>query len=179
MSEKYRISELAQKAGVTNRTVHYYVGRGLLPPPDGAGVGTTYREEHLSRLRLIKKLQEKYLPLEKIKEIISGMNVEEIEQALEDKGLPEPAGIQGIAFDANVLKKTMSSETEEKTSIDYPLFMAVDDYQPGGDEAGEVIYVRAELGAGIELHIPVELLEEQPDLIAKVRKYTMKLIKGK
>lgn len=88
MSEKYRISELAQRAGVTNRTVHYYVGRGLLPPPDGAGVGTTYREEHLLRLRLIKKLQEQYLPLEKIKEIISEMNIEEVEQALEDKGLP-------------------------------------------------------------------------------------------
>lgn len=179
MSEKYRIGELAQKAGVTNRTVHYYVGRGLLPPPDGAGVGTTYREEHLLRLRLIKKLQEQYLPLEKIKEIISAMNVEEVEQALEDKGLPESAGTQGIALDANVFKKTMHSETEGRTGVSYPLFSAVDDYESGGDEAREVIYVRAELGAGIELHVPAELLEEQPDLVAKVRKYTRKLIKGK
>ncbi len=179
MSEKYRISELAQKAGVTNRTVHYYVGRGLLPPPDGAGVGTTYREEHLHRLRLIKRLQEQYLPLEKIKEIISGMNVEEVEQALRDKGLPELGRSKEIAFDSDVMEKIMYAETEERTGVDYPLFMAVDDYRPVGDEAREAIYVRAELGAGIELHVPAELLHEQPDLIAKVRKYTMKLIKGK
>ena len=179
MSEKYRIGELAQKAGVTNRTVHYYVGRGLLPPPEGAGVGTTYREEHLLRLRLIKKLQEQYLPLEKIKEIISGMNVEEVEQALGDKGLPELGRSKEIAFDSDAMEKIMYSETEERTRVDSPLFMAVDDHQPGGDEAGEAIYVRATLGAGIELHIPAELLEEQPDLIAKVRKYTMELIKGK
>jgi len=177
MSEKYRISELAQKAGVTNRTVHYYVGRGLLPPPDGAGVGTTYREEHLLRLRLIKKLQEQYLPLEKIKEIISTMNMEEVEQALEDKGFPEPAGIQGIAFDTNVIEKTMYSEMEDRT--DYPLLMPIDDYRAGVDGPREDVYIRAALGAGIELHVPAQLLEEQPDLIAKVRKYTMKLIKGK
>jgi DNA-binding transcriptional MerR regulator len=177
MSEKYRISELAQKAGVTNRTVHYYVGRGLLPPPDGAGVGTTYREEHLLRLRLIKKLQEQYLPLEKIKEIINGMNMEEVEQALEDKRLPERAGTQGIAFDTNVIEKTMYSETEVRT--DYPLLMPTDDYREGIDGTGEDIYIRAALGAGIELHVPAELLEEQPDLITKVKKYTMKLIKGK
>ncbi|NLX02738.1 MAG: MerR family transcriptional regulator [Syntrophomonadaceae bacterium] len=177
MSEKYRISELAQKAGVTNRTVHYYVGRGLLPPPDGAGVGTTYREEHLSRLRLIKKLQEKYLPLEKIKEIISGMNVEEIEQALEDKGLQHPARIQGIAFDTSVIEKTMYSETEDRT--DCPLLVPIDDYRAAVDGNREDVYIRAVLGAGIELHVPAKLLEEQPDLIAKVRKYTTKLIKAK
>lgn len=177
MSEKYRISELAQKAGVTNRTVHYYIGRGLLPPPDGAGVGTTYQEEHLLRLRLIKKLQEQYLPLEKIKEIISEMNIEEVEQALEDKGHPEPAGTQGIAFDTNVIEKTMYSETEDRT--DYPLLVPMDDYRAGVDGIREDVYIRAALGAGVELHVPAELLEEQPDLIAKVRKYTMKLIKRK
>ncbi|HHV15399.1 MAG TPA: MerR family transcriptional regulator [Gelria sp.] len=179
MSEKYRISELAQKAGVTNRTVHYYVGRGLLPPPDGAGVGTTYRKEHLLRLRLIKKLQEQYLPLEKIKEITSGMKMEEIEQALEGGGAQEMARPKEIALDSDVIEKIMYSETKERTGADYPLFTTVDDYRLGGDEARGNVYVRAVLGAGIELHVPAELFHEQPDLIAKVRKYTMKLIKGK
>lgn len=41
-SEQYRIGELAEKAGVTKRTIHYYMGRGLLPAPQGTGLGTTY-----------------------------------------------------------------------------------------------------------------------------------------
>jgi len=55
----------------------------------------------------------------------------------------------------------------------------IDDYRAAVDGNREDVYIRAVLGAGIELHVPAKLLEEQPDLIAKVRKYTTKLIKAK
>ena len=81
---EYRIGELAEAAGVSRRTIHYYVGRGLLPAPDGAGLGTTYSDEHLHRLLLIKKLQEEYLPLEQIKLRLAGMGLGEVRGALDD-----------------------------------------------------------------------------------------------
>ena len=67
---EYKVSELADKAGVTKRTIHYYISKGLLLPPEGNGVNSLYNDEHLERLLLIKKLQSEYMPLNKIREYI-------------------------------------------------------------------------------------------------------------
>lgn len=80
---EFRIGELAEAAGVTRRTIHYYVGRGLLPAPSGAGLGTTYGDEHYWRLLLIKKLQEEYLPLEQIRQRLASMSLGEVRSALD------------------------------------------------------------------------------------------------
>lgn len=67
---KYKVSELAEKAGVTKRTIHYYISKGLLLPPEGTGINSLYNDEHLERILLIKKLQAEYMPLNKIREYI-------------------------------------------------------------------------------------------------------------
>lgn len=67
---EYKVSELAEKAGVTKRTIHYYISKGLLLPPNGNGVNSTYDDSHLERLLLIKKLQNEFMPLNKIREYI-------------------------------------------------------------------------------------------------------------
>ena len=67
---EYKVSELADKAGVTKRTIHYYISKGLLLPPNGSGVNSTYDDSHLERLMLIKKLQNEFMPLNKIREYI-------------------------------------------------------------------------------------------------------------
>lgn len=67
---KYKVSELAEKAGVTKRTIHYYISKGLLLPPEGTGINSLYNDEHLERILLIKKLQAEYVPLNKIREYI-------------------------------------------------------------------------------------------------------------
>ena len=67
---EYKVSELAQNAGVTKRTIHYYISKGLLMPPDGSGVNSSYSDSHLERILLIKKLQAEYMPLNKIREYI-------------------------------------------------------------------------------------------------------------
>ena len=67
---KYKVSKLAEKAGVTKRTIHYYISKGLLLPPEGTGINSLYNDEHLERILLIKKLQAEYMPLNKIREYI-------------------------------------------------------------------------------------------------------------
>ena len=67
---EYKVSELAQKAGVTKRTIHFYISKGLLMPPKGAGVNSLYDDTDLERLNLIKKLQSEFMPLNKIREYI-------------------------------------------------------------------------------------------------------------
>ncbi|MFE9173270.1 MerR family transcriptional regulator [Streptomyces kebangsaanensis] len=52
------IDELASRAGVTVRTVRFYSGRGLLPPPViGPRRVGHYGPEHLARLALIEEMQ--------------------------------------------------------------------------------------------------------------------------
>jgi DNA-binding transcriptional MerR regulator len=60
----FRLEDLARAADVSARTVRYYVQRGLLPAPEFRGKDTAYGPEHLSRLRVIKRLQQERLPLE-------------------------------------------------------------------------------------------------------------------
>ena len=76
---KYKVSELADKAGVTKRTIHYYISKGLLLPPEGSGVNSLYNDEHLERILLIKKLQSEYMPLNKIREYILEHPKEKVE----------------------------------------------------------------------------------------------------
>jgi DNA-binding transcriptional MerR regulator len=89
--EAMKLDALAAKAGTTPRTVRYYVQRGLLPAPEFRGRDTAYRREHLVRLRAIRKLQERYLPLDVIQATLSGRTLAEIERLAEGKDLPHGA----------------------------------------------------------------------------------------
>jgi len=66
VKDTFRLEELAAEAGVSPRTVRYYVQKGLLPAPQFRGKDTSYDRDHLLRLRVIRRLQEAYLPLEAI-----------------------------------------------------------------------------------------------------------------
>ena len=64
------LTELADRAGVSIRTVRYYLQQGLLPKPEARGPGAHYTEEHLDRLLLIKRLQREHLPLAEIRRVL-------------------------------------------------------------------------------------------------------------
>lgn len=78
----FTIDDLTARAGVTVRTVRYYIGEGLLPPPAGAGPGTRYTQEHLDRLLLIGALKDRYLPLREIRRRFQGMDVATIRETV-------------------------------------------------------------------------------------------------
>ena len=60
---RYTLTDLADLAGVTPRTVRYYLAQGLLPAVGVAGPGAKYDDRHLARLRLIRRLQREHQPL--------------------------------------------------------------------------------------------------------------------
>jgi DNA-binding transcriptional MerR regulator len=64
---RYSIDELADLAGVSRRTVRFYVQEGLLPAPLGVGRGSHYDRTHLDRLLEVRALQEAGRSLEDIK----------------------------------------------------------------------------------------------------------------
>lgn len=63
----YSLTDLAKLADVTPRTIRFYISQGLLPSPGQAGPGAHYTDEHLERLRVIRRLQRANLPLAEIR----------------------------------------------------------------------------------------------------------------
>ena len=89
MTERsYRIDELARAAGMSVRTVRYYVQRGLLPPAAFRGKDTAYDHAHLARLRAIRRLQEAFFPLDAIAAELEGRSLQEIEEIAEGRVKP-------------------------------------------------------------------------------------------
>lgn len=76
--ERWSVDELAALAGVTPRTVRYYIAAGLLERPQGEKRGAHYLRRHLEQLISIRRWSEAGLPLERIRELVAG-------------ALPEPA----------------------------------------------------------------------------------------
>lgn len=111
----YSLDELTELAGVTIRTVRYYIAEGLLPPPTSNGPRSAYSNVHLNRLLLISRLKDAYLPLKEIRRQLQGMTDEEIAGAVAStsvipasineltmplSGTPQPAPKQAQAFTA-------------------------------------------------------------------------------
>jgi len=79
---EYTIGELVSLSGVNRRNVHFYVQQGLLPPPQGAGLGARYSDEHLLCLRAIPVLRNRGLRLDEIRERLAGSDARSIEAFL-------------------------------------------------------------------------------------------------
>ncbi|HSL34194.1 MAG TPA: MerR family transcriptional regulator [Candidatus Limnocylindrales bacterium] len=95
---RYSLTELAGLAGVTPRTVRYYVAQGLLPSPGTSGPGAKYDDGHLDRLRLIRKLQREHLPLAEIRQRLAGLD-DEMVATLADEPTATPAVAEDSALD--------------------------------------------------------------------------------
>ncbi len=85
---QWRLAELASRAGITPRTVRYYVQRGLLPPPVFRGADTAYKEDHLLRLRAIRRLQERFFPLDTIQVELERLTPDGIRSLAEGTDVP-------------------------------------------------------------------------------------------
>jgi DNA-binding transcriptional MerR regulator len=77
------IGELAERAGVSVRTIRYYIEEGLLPSPRVQGKYTVYDEEYIERIQLIRYLKDNYLPLREIRSMLDKLNGQEIKGLLE------------------------------------------------------------------------------------------------
>ncbi len=80
-----KLEELAREAGISPRTVRYYVQRGLVPPPTFRGKDSSYGASHLLRLKVIGALQAAFYPLENIKGLLATKDDEALEALLKSR----------------------------------------------------------------------------------------------
>jgi DNA-binding transcriptional MerR regulator len=64
----FTIEDLAKGTGMTPRTIRFYVQKGLIPGPEGAGRAAFYTVKHLTALAGIRHLQSEGLSLEEIRQ---------------------------------------------------------------------------------------------------------------
>jgi len=104
----YSITELADLAGVTPRTIRYYLAQGLLPSAGQTGPGTRYGASHLARLRVIRGLQAEHLPLAEIRRRLADLDDDEI-VALAEQDQPTPPSDSALDYVRSVLRETPAS----------------------------------------------------------------------
>lgn len=63
------LETLAEESGVAERTIRYYITRGLLAGPARSGRGAFYTGEHLKRLQEIRRRQQQGLTLTEIERL--------------------------------------------------------------------------------------------------------------
>ncbi|MFN8592883.1 MAG: MerR family transcriptional regulator [Thermomicrobiales bacterium] len=85
---RYTIADLERETGISPRTIRYYITEGLLPAARGRGVGATYGPGHLLRLKMIARLKDDHLPLDEIRERLSGLRESDLAAMLQVETAP-------------------------------------------------------------------------------------------
>lgn len=70
-SEEYSLTELAEKSGVSERTIRYYQNERLLSKPAKKGRNALYTDEHRDRLAIITELRDRGLTLQNIRDLVA------------------------------------------------------------------------------------------------------------
>ena len=117
--ERYSLTELADLAGVTPRTVRYYLAQGLLPAIGQTGPGSKYDDGHLARLRLIRRLQADHLPLAEIRRNLEGLDDAAI-RALVGAGEPPPPPDSALEYLRMVLDGASAARPVPRPALHSP-----------------------------------------------------------
>jgi DNA-binding transcriptional MerR regulator len=152
---EYRVRELAEKAGITVRTLRFYRERKLIPPPRREGRIAWYNGHHLARLRTITGLLERGHTLGGIAELIaafeSGRDVGELLGL--DGGLPPWSEETPVRLTPQALADYFDGEaTAENLTVSLDIgYLAVD-----GDDIVHISHrlldaSRALVGQGVPL----------------------------
>ncbi|MFB1484021.1 MerR family transcriptional regulator [Corallococcus sp. RDP092CA] len=143
---EWKLAALAEEVGVSPRTVRYYVQRGLLPAPPFKGPDTVYGEEHRVRLKAIRVLQARFLPLDAIQAELLRLSPEELRRLAES-----PVGPGTPPVPAEVPRMPPPK-------------------RPGKDPTVEVArYQRWLLAPGLELHVSEQAEAKVRALAERVR----------
>jgi DNA-binding transcriptional MerR regulator len=147
----HSIAELATLAGTTPRTVRYYISVGLLPSPGQVGPGARYGDNHLRRLRLIRRLQSEHQPLAEIRGQLDGLDDDQVEQALTEP-TPEPSSGSALDYIRSLKDASSARPLAAPTSPSIPAPMPMPmTWLPASPERSQ--WERVAVGPHVEIHI--------------------------
>ena len=164
---EYWISGLAALAGVSTRTIRYYIDEGLLPQPEIRGKYAVFTDEYMHRLKLIKYLKDAYLPLQRIRALLDTLNDSQIVpllSAFETDPVGALASLQALpvfsqpeplpsAPPASALDYIQQVSSENRVMESRKSFLQSNLNQPVFNEPTPSEWQHVELLPGLELHV--------------------------
>ena len=171
-TEQWDLNELADAAGVTPRTVRYYVQQGLLPAPAARGPGAHYERDHLDRLRLIKRLQRQHFPLAEIRRRLEALDDDGVRRALQET--PEPTHGSALDYSRDILA-TGSHRALPSIAPSLSLREALEPETPRMKAASRATWERVTLTPDVELHVRRPLSREQNKLVERLLEVARRL----
>lgn len=148
MSGSYTFPELVRAAGVTPRTVRYYLERRVLPAAVLRGIHTTYTEDHLICLKAIRRLRTvERLQLEAIRNRLSASSPEQIRSLAGAVALDRP-GVQTAAIPPGAEPSAPATPANPDPSV-----AESRETSNGQSGSGSQVWERIELLPGLELHV--------------------------
>jgi DNA-binding transcriptional MerR regulator len=136
---RYTITDLENETGISGRTIRYYITEGLLPAAKGRGVGATYSQAHMLRLKAIAALKENHTPLAEIRQRLEGIRESDLAAMLQVETAPPENRWRRV-----LLHPDLELHVRERTGRDrdYALERAVDEIVKHAE-----IVLNRELGA--------------------------------
>ena len=143
MTAALTIDQLAERSGISVRTIRFYTGRGLLPAPQLRGRTGLYGPDHLARLELVSELS------------ALGFTLAAIEAQL--ARLPAEVGAEELVLHRALLTPWVPEQVEELT-VDELARRAGRALSPSDLDALEGLGVITRLAEGVlRLHGPAML----------------------
>jgi DNA-binding transcriptional MerR regulator len=162
------IDQLASRSGISVRTIRFYAGKGLLPPPKLRGRLGLYGPDHLARLELISELTGLGFTLAAIEGFFAALPdsiaVEDLvlQRALLAPWVPEPLE----SIDAEELNRRVGRELSED-ELGSLEALGVIERQPDGTI---LLHGAATLGsalASLDIGLAPEVLRRSHELISR------------
>lgn len=124
MTEIFNISTLERESGVARSTIHFYIRRGLLPPPQKTAASRSlYGESHLALLRKIMEMKETGSSLAEIRATLgpalqkAAENKQDLAEQERDRVRREILRVATEEFETNGYEKTHVSTITKKLGI--------------------------------------------------------------
>lgn len=130
------------------RIVRYYSTEGLISAPEGRqGTAAVYGYTHLLQLLVIKRLQADHLPIRKIRELVEGKSVAELEKLLGADQKDNATRSKNAASEfLQSLVKSYSLRSPAPDAVSEPP-------QASTYASGRLAWTRVEIEPGLELHL--------------------------
>ena len=153
----WTLRQLASLSGLSPRTLHLYLQRGVLPRPPFKGSATRYQRRELLCLLAIRRLREtERLPLDAIRKRVQALPAPELEVFATERLRPGPLA---VALDLNA---AASPAISTPSALGSPL-------DGSGPLSSGPRWVRRELALGLELHLREDASARVLDLARRVR----------
>lgn len=142
--ELLTIRQLADRAGVTQRTIRYYTDEGLIDAPVDKVRTARYTERHLLQLLAAARLKSGYLPLRVIRARMAGMS---------DTDLYEIINSATIAIE-ELVSAEVPEEVVTTHHVDRVVTSTKTDYSipAAAESTKEMRWHRYQIDDGIEIH---------------------------